>query len=146
EFLKQRGVTVAGSVRTAKTPAGAKVLAQVKSKPVAAHVTDMMKFSNNYVAEILTKNLAVHVQGAPGTMDGGVAIIKDYLRGMGITDFEVTSPSGLSRRNKMRPDDIVEVLSHVKGNFMVYPDFLSSMPILGVDGTLRRRVKSSGAF
>lgn len=146
EFLRQRGINVEGSVRVGKAPEKAAVLAQVKSKPLAAHVADMMKYSNNYVAEILAKNLAVHVHGAPGTMEKGLGQIKEYLRGMGITDFELTSPSGLSRRNEMRPVDIFKVLSHLKGNFKVFPEHLSSMPIMGVDGTLRRRMPSSGAF
>jgi serine-type D-Ala-D-Ala carboxypeptidase/endopeptidase (penicillin-binding protein 4) len=146
EFLRQRGISFTGVVRSGKTPGTAKVLAQVKSKPIAAHVSDMMKFSNNYVAEILTKNLGVHVYGPPGTMDKGVGQLKEYLKGLGITDFEITSPSGLSRRNEMRAQDLFKVLSHLKSNFRVFPEYLSSMPIMGVDGTLKRRMGSSSAL
>lgn len=146
EFLRQRGITVKGALRLGKTPETAKVLAQVKSKPIAQHVADMMKYSNNYVAEILTKNLAVHVHGAPGTMEKGVEQLKEYLRGLGIQDFELTSPSGLSRRNRLRADDIFKVLSHLKSNFRIFPEYLSGLPIMGVDGTLRRRMPTSGAF
>lgn len=146
EFLKQRGVTVTGEIKTGKTPSSAKVLAKAKSKPVADQVRDMMKFSNNYVAEILTKNLAAHATGNQGTMDKGVSILKDYVRSIGVNDFDLYSPSGLARKNAFRPGDLFKILSHVKSNFKIFPEYLSSLPILGVDGTLRRRPGDSPVF
>lgn len=146
EFLKQRGISVAGEIKIGKAPAGAKVLAKAKSKSVGDQVRDMMKFSNNYVAEILTKSLAAQVTGNQGTMDKGVSILKDYVRSVGINDFELTSPSGLSRRNSFRPSDLYKILSHVKSNFKIFPEYLNSLAIMGVDGTLRRKPEDSPAF
>lgn len=146
EFLKQRGISVTGDIKTGKAPSSAKVLAKAKSKPVADQVRDMMKFSNNYVAEILTKNLAAHATGGQGTMDKGVSILKDYVRSIGVNDFELFSPSGLARKNSFRAGDLFRILSHVKSNFKIFPEFLSAQPILGVDGTLRRRPGDSPVF
>jgi serine-type D-Ala-D-Ala carboxypeptidase/endopeptidase (penicillin-binding protein 4) len=139
EFLKQRGIAVTGKIRVGKAPATSKTLADVKSKPVADQVRDMMKYSNNFVAETLTKNLSVHASGAPGTMPGGIEITKKYLRDIGVTDFELTSPSGLSRRNLFFPNDIFKVLSHVKQDFRIYPEYLASFPVSGIDGTLKKK-------
>ncbi len=146
EFLKQRGIAVSGEVKSGKMPASTKVLASAKSKPVSDQVRDMMKFSNNYVAEILTKNLSAQVTGGQGTMDKGVSILKEYVRSIGITDFDLFSPSGLSRKNALRPGDMFKILSHVKSNFKIFPEYLSSLPILGVDGTLKRRPGDSPVF
>lgn len=146
EFLKQRGISVSGSIKSGKAPASAKVLAKAKSKSIADVVRDMMKFSNNYVAEILTKDLAAQVGGGQGTMEKGVSILKDYVKSIGIKDFELYSPSGLSRKNTFRPSDLFKILSHVKSNFKIFPDYLNSLAIMGVDGTLRRRPEDSPTF
>lgn len=143
EFLSQRGIAVDGEIRRGKTPGGARVLATNKSKPIAQHVTDMMKFSNNYVAEILTKNLSAQAGRSPASMDHGIEILDNYLKSMGLEDFKITSPSGLSRKNQLTPSDIHKVLSHVKKDFRLFPEFLSSFPVGGVDGTLRRRLSSA---
>ncbi|MEK6554348.1 MAG: D-alanyl-D-alanine carboxypeptidase/D-alanyl-D-alanine-endopeptidase, partial [Bdellovibrionota bacterium] len=146
EFLRQRGITVTGKIKVGKAPTSAKTLAEVKSKPVADQVRDMMKYSNNFVAETLTKNLSVYAGTSPGTMPGGLEIIKKHLRDIGLTDFEITSPSGLSRRNLFLPNDIFKVLSHVKQNFKIYPEFVSAFPIMGVDGTLKKKRTDTPAY
>jgi D-alanyl-D-alanine carboxypeptidase/D-alanyl-D-alanine-endopeptidase (penicillin-binding protein 4) len=58
EFLKQRGISVKGGVKLGKTPASGQVLATFEGKPLAHVVTDMAKWSNNFVAEMLVKNLS----------------------------------------------------------------------------------------
>lgn len=140
EFLKQRGIRVSGTIRSGATPRAAIVLAEHKGKPVGALVEGMMKFSNNYIAEILTKNLAVEVKGAPGTMEKGVEAIRAYLAEKGLKDFVLKNPSGLSRANRFSADDFLKILIHVNQNFKIYPEFLSSLAIAGVDGTLKRRL------
>lgn len=146
EFLKQRGISVSGRVRSEATPKTAKVITSVKSKPVADQVRDMMKYSNNFVAEMLTKNIAAYNKGGPGTMPAGLEIIREHLQSFGVKDFELTSPSGLSRRNSFYPNDIFNVLSHIKQNFKVYPEFLASFPIMGIDGTLRKKSGDSPSY
>ncbi|MCB0349989.1 MAG: D-alanyl-D-alanine carboxypeptidase/D-alanyl-D-alanine-endopeptidase [Bdellovibrionales bacterium] len=140
EFLKRRGVVVKGSVSSGVTPKSAEVVATYKSKPIGDLVYSMMKFSNNYIAEILTKNLGVEIKGEPGTMEKGVDVLRAYLKESGVKDAEIFNPSGLSRKNKFAPNDILRILLKVKNNFKVYPEYLSSLPIAGVDGTLKRRM------
>jgi D-alanyl-D-alanine carboxypeptidase/D-alanyl-D-alanine-endopeptidase (penicillin-binding protein 4) len=106
----------------------------------------MMKFSNNYIAEILTKNLGAEQKGLPGTMEKGVQVIRDYMKEKGMKDSELYNPSGLSRKNKFTPRDVLKVLASVKNSFRVYPEFLSSLPISGVDGTLKRHLGTSDQY
>ena len=61
-FLQQRGITVTGAVKTGKTPTNAELLAKYDSQPVGSLVVDMMKFSNNFVAEMLTKSLGCEIR------------------------------------------------------------------------------------
>lgn len=146
EFFKQRQIKVSAGVRRGVTSKSAIVLAQYKSKPVSDLVIGMMKYSNNYIAEILTKNLGVEMKGAPGTMEKGLEVIREFMISKGLSTAEIYSPSGLSRKNKFSPNDIVKILSSVKDNMRVYPEYLSSLPIAGVDGTLKRRANGGEEF
>lgn len=143
-FLQQRGIQLSGKVQRGTVPKSASVLASNKSKPVSDMVYSMMKFSNNYIAEILTKNLGAEIVGVPGTMEKGIQVLRSYLKENGMSDAEIYNPSGLSRKNKFKPNDFVKILLKIKNNFRVYPEFLSSLPIAGVDGTLKRRFGNEG--
>jgi serine-type D-Ala-D-Ala carboxypeptidase/endopeptidase (penicillin-binding protein 4) len=142
-FLKQRGITVKGAVRTGVTPTSATVLATNKSKPIGELVNMMMKFSNNYIAEILTKDLGAFTSGRPGTMDKGAKAVREFLKEIGVSDVVYENPSGLSRKNSFRPRDLLRILQYVEQHFEIYPEYLTALPIGGVDGTLHKRMHQS---
>lgn len=144
-FLLKRDISIKGSIRSGRVPLEAIRVAKFESKPIGAIVSDMMKFSNNYVAEMLTKNLAVELMGEPGTMEKGLKVLATYLieKGFKEDNFFLTSPSGLSRRNQLTADQFFRILEDLRANFTVYPEFVSSLPILGVDGTLKSRMNQS---
>lgn len=144
-FLEQRGIQFKGKIKTGKKPEIAKLLAKAESKPVAQHVSDMMKFSNNYVAEMLTKNLAAQSGAAPASLDEGMKLIRASIEGMGIDGkrFNLINPSGLSRRNRLKAADLGLILVQAQKKFPWFAEFLSSFPLSGLDGTLKRRMKSN---
>jgi len=140
-FLQQRGIQVAGEVKAGDSKSAAIMLAQYKSRPVSEHVVGMMKFSNNYIAEILTKNLGVEASGEPGTMSKGIDALRKYMQEKKLgPEARLENPSGLSRKNKFSPIDILTVLIDIKQNFRLFPEFFASLPIAGTDGTLKRRL------
>lgn len=147
QFLKDRGVFVKGSIRAAKSPADVKVLAESPSKPIEHLLSDMNKFSNNYVAEMLTKQLAAY-NGVQGSISSGIDLIRDTVRAAGVSDkeFEIYNPSGLTRENKFTARSLVKVLEKVRKDFRLFPEFVSSLPIAGVDGTLKNRMKNGKAL
>ncbi|MAV91753.1 MAG: D-alanyl-D-alanine carboxypeptidase/D-alanyl-D-alanine-endopeptidase [Bdellovibrionaceae bacterium] len=146
-FLAHRGITVTGDVKLGKVPTQAHLVAEAEGKPMRETVSDMMKFSNNYVAEMLTKNLAAKYKKQPGTMDDGVGIIKEVIEDLGISgkNFHFQNPSGLSRANVIRPKDMTQILSEAYGSFGFSSEFLSSLPLAGVDGTLKKRMVHTAA-
>lgn len=146
-FLKQRGVVVTGTVKNAITPTSAELLAESESKAVEQIVADMNKFSNNYVAEMLTKNLGVAKKNKGATLQDGMLVINEHMQTLGIPkeQYSIQSPSGLSRDNKMSSFAMWKVLQHLRDDFKVQPEFLTSLPIAGVDGTLKRRMKNTKA-
>jgi D-alanyl-D-alanine carboxypeptidase/D-alanyl-D-alanine-endopeptidase (penicillin-binding protein 4) len=146
-FLQERGITLKGKIRAGKAPAGARILAEAPSKPIEHLLADMNKFSNNYVAEMLTKQLAAF-NGTQGTLLGGLDFIRESVRNAGVLDseFEIVNPSGLTRENKFSARSLGKVLEKVRKDFRLFPEFVSSLPIAGVDGTLKNRMKEGRAY
>lgn len=146
-FLAQRGVTVTGKIKNGVTPATAQLLAESESKPIEQSIADLNKFSNNYVAEMLTKNLGAQKKTSQATLADGMLVINEHMQSLGIPadQYQLQSPSGLSQENKMSSFAVWKVLQHLRNDFKVQPEFLSSLPIAGVDGTLKRRMKNSPA-
>lgn len=146
-FLKQRGVKVEGGVQTGRAPASATTLAFEKSKPVGDVVKDMMKFSNNYVAEMLTKQLSVQAGDSVGNMSGGIRELQKFIVETGVPsgEFSFKSPSGLTKNNKFKSKHLVASLNYLKEQFLIFPELLVSMPISGVDGTMKGRLKDKAS-
>jgi D-alanyl-D-alanine carboxypeptidase/D-alanyl-D-alanine-endopeptidase (penicillin-binding protein 4) len=144
-FLLQRGITITGGIQTGTVSSSAKVLAESESKPIEHILADMNKFSNNYVAEMLTKNMGLKKK-SPGNMSSGIQVIREHLKGLGITDqqLDLINPSGLTRENRITAKSLWTVLSYHQNHFSTFPEYLSSLPIGGVDGTLKRRFKDDG--
>lgn len=140
-FLRQRGIEISGKIRTGKTIDSAQVLALYESKSIEHIVEDMNKFSNNYIAEMLTKNLAA-LKKTPGTMIDGVQMIRDHLLDIGVPkdQFYIENPSGLTRDNKTTAFAMWKVLQYLKEQFPLQAGFTQSLPIAGVDGTLKKRL------
>jgi D-alanyl-D-alanine carboxypeptidase/D-alanyl-D-alanine-endopeptidase (penicillin-binding protein 4) len=104
----------------------------------------MNKFSNNFVAEMLTKGLAVE-PGKRATLKQGVEIIKEELKKIGLDEKQITfiNPSGLTRDNKFSAASLNKVLTAIKDDFSIFPAFVDSLPIAGIDGTLKKRFKGT---
>ncbi|OQW49936.1 MAG: hypothetical protein A4S09_11555 [Proteobacteria bacterium SG_bin7] len=143
-FLDQRGIKVDGSVRDGKVGGNSEVLAEVESWPLSSIVSDMMKFSSNYVAEMLTKHLSGPSEDKVGNMKEGLDRIREFIADAGVSksDFVFDSPSGFNRNNQMSAKDLAKVLESIRDDFRLYPEFLTSLPISGYDGTLKNRMTS----
>jgi len=146
-FLQHRGIRVKGAVKVGLVPSSAEVLAEVESKPVEFMLADMNKFSNNFVAEMLTKNVAALFE-KPATLKTGMKKVNEHLKseGFGDKEFIVENPSGLTRENRMTTLALWKLLARREKDFRSMPEFLNSFPIAGVDGTLKRRLKGDKTF
>jgi D-alanyl-D-alanine carboxypeptidase/D-alanyl-D-alanine-endopeptidase (penicillin-binding protein 4) len=146
-FLAERGIVVDGKVRSGQVPKAARLLAEAEGHSIEQTLADMNKFSNNFVAEMLTKGMGA-LSGAPGSIAKGMAEICDYMKSLGLTekkDFELYNPSGLTRKNQLTPQALWRVLNDLRSHFQYQPEFVSSLPIAGVDGTLKKRMKDTAA-
>lgn len=146
-FLEQRGIKVTGTVKTGQVSPSAQLVAQNESRPLSQIVFDMMKYSNNFVAEMLTKHLALNFGDLSGSLDAGVEQLKTYLNRAGLDagNYRLLSPSGLSRENSFRPTDLVKLLNYIYQRFEYSAEALTSFPLAGLDGTLKKRLVSQPA-
>ncbi len=145
-FLAQRGINVTGAVKVGITPASANLMAESESKPIQDILSDMNKFSNNYIAEMFVKNLAA-MSNPPGTIEKGMKVLSQYMTHIGVpaNQFELFNPSGLTRDNRISAQALWKVLNDMKFQFRYQPEFVTSLPIAGIDGTLKHRMKDGPA-
>lgn len=146
-FLLQRNIEVKGKIRHGKTPDKAEKLVTFESKNLSLILADMNKFSNNYVAEMLTKNMAALNGEVPATLATGVKVIQKDMKelGLGKDDVKIYNPSGLTRDNLLSAHGMNVVLKAMQNDFRYFPTLLESLPISAIDGTLKKRMKNTNA-
>lgn len=144
-FFERRGIEVTGAVRTAGFTGPQKtVLAKVESHSVEKMIKDMMKFSNNYVAEMLVKQMAATKVSPPGSIPVGMEQVREFITESGVSSgIQIHNPSGLTRKNKFQPKALHDFLISLRGHFDIFAENLSSYPLAGVDGTLEKRMKGT---
>jgi serine-type D-Ala-D-Ala carboxypeptidase/endopeptidase (penicillin-binding protein 4) len=140
--LKLVGVQVAGDATAGTAPEEATEVAQVQSAPLSAIIAAMNGPSDNYLAEMLLKGLgATHGEG--GTTAAGAAAARDALDDIGVRP-RIVDGSGLSRRDRTTPRQVVRLLQRV-ANMQFAEPFTASLPVAGVNGTLQRRMRGTAA-
>jgi D-alanyl-D-alanine carboxypeptidase/D-alanyl-D-alanine-endopeptidase (penicillin-binding protein 4) len=137
------GGRIAGRVRDGTIPPDAVVLTGIDSPPLAQVIRDINKYSNNVMARQLFLTLAAG-SGAPADTSRAAAAVRAWTsrRGMALPSLVMENGSGLSRSERLSAHDLANLLRHAWAS-SVMPEFVSSMPVLSVDGTLRRRLRES---
>jgi D-alanyl-D-alanine carboxypeptidase/D-alanyl-D-alanine-endopeptidase (penicillin-binding protein 4) len=147
--LEAQGVRVTrrGRLRRKKVPPGVPLLVTHRSPRLETIIYSGNKRSSNLVAEHLLLALGADLYGPPATYEKGRAAVDRYLVRFGVKPgtYFLENGSGLSRRSRMRPADLVRILDGIYHDFSVGPEIQSSLPMAGLDGTLRRRFKGSSA-
>ncbi|MBI3126396.1 MAG: D-alanyl-D-alanine carboxypeptidase/D-alanyl-D-alanine-endopeptidase [Candidatus Tectomicrobia bacterium] len=146
-FLKEAGILLEGRIRRGSTPADAELLARTLSRPLGELVRDVNKISNNFMAEQILKTLGAEEHGLPGTAEKGVRAVRDFLVSVGVPadGFELADGSGLSRLNRFSAEGLVALLEGVHRDFRLRPEFEASLAVVGVDGTVRKKLQRTGS-
>jgi D-alanyl-D-alanine carboxypeptidase/D-alanyl-D-alanine-endopeptidase (penicillin-binding protein 4) len=119
-------------------------LMSFSSLPLAEMIARVNKHSNNVMARQLLYTLGAEVNGAPGTEESGRAVILDWLEknGLASTEISLRNGAGLSRETRTTATDMVRMLRFAwRQPYM--PEYLASLSLSGLDGTLRRRFRNS---
>jgi D-alanyl-D-alanine carboxypeptidase/D-alanyl-D-alanine-endopeptidase (penicillin-binding protein 4) len=143
EALHDRGITIEDG--TSDTTARLEPLATLSSPPLSEILKALMKPSQNQIAEMLFRATALDVTGT-GRPDSARAVVERQIAQWGVSPTEavVRDGSGLSRYDYISPRATVRVLDAMRRSphFRAYYD---AMPIAGVDGTIRNRMKGTPA-
>lgn len=144
ERLQRAGLMV-GETGIDTVPATALEIARFEHTLDSA-VAYLNKESDNLTGEALIKVLAAERYGPPGSARAGATIIKEYLAGLGIDTLwlRIADGSGLSRHNLISPAILVRVLEDMYASVHFEP-FNNSLPVAGLDGTMRRRMRYTSA-
>jgi D-alanyl-D-alanine carboxypeptidase/D-alanyl-D-alanine-endopeptidase (penicillin-binding protein 4) len=84
--------------------------------------------------------------GPPATLDKGTAALNDWSRrrGLSLEGVNIDNGSGLSRSTRISVLQMARILAEAHRSRFA-PEFLASLPLAGVDGTLRSRMKTAPA-
>ncbi len=110
------------------------------SVPLTEVIDRINKYSNNVMARQLLHTLSAEINGVPGTQAGGVAVVEDWLatHDLGDPSFVMANGAGLSRDTRMTAAQLVGLLGYAwQQTYM--PEYVSSLALSGMDGTMRRR-------
>ncbi|MCU1280861.1 MAG: D-alanyl-D-alanine carboxypeptidase, partial [bacterium] len=140
------GIELSGRVR-AGTVAATTMLAEHVSAPLSDVCKISNKPSNNFVAEAIYKTLGGELYGAPGTLAKGTRAVMDFLTSEGIKPgaYKIVNGSGLTHENRITPQDLSSLLRKIYYDMSVAPEFMASLAIAGIDGTIRNRFMGTDA-
>lgn len=138
------GGRIEGGVREAAVPEAAQVLASISSPPLADVIRSVNKYSNNVMTRQLLLTLGAQQGGPPGTVQKGIAAVQAWLkkRGLDFPELVLENGTGLSRTERISARHLGELLL-VGFESPTMPEYLSSLPVSGLDGTMRYRLANS---
>ena len=135
---REIGGSLSGSVRDGSAPA-TRPSFELASPSLAEVVRDINKFSNNVMAQQLFLSVAL-VQRGSASPQAAREVLRDWIEarlGPGASDVVIDNGSGLSRSARTSALSLARLLM-VAWTSPVMPELMSSLPVAGLDGTLRR--------
>ncbi|MGA2550088.1 MAG: D-alanyl-D-alanine carboxypeptidase/D-alanyl-D-alanine-endopeptidase [Burkholderiaceae bacterium] len=138
---KELGGTISGTVRDGAVPAAAQLYYEYESPTLAEVIRQINKNSNNVMAKELYLDLSAEIFQLPASAERSEHVIASFLEGHGVAAPELVTEngSGLSRVERMSAQSMGRMLQ-VAWNSVAMPEYVASLPVVGVDGTMRKRL------
>jgi D-alanyl-D-alanine carboxypeptidase/D-alanyl-D-alanine-endopeptidase (penicillin-binding protein 4) len=145
-MLRARGITT-GGVTVGKASPTASVLATVASEPLSKVLVDMDIESDNFIAEMLVKELGAEA-GTGGTTTAGASVVSGALlqAGVPMAGVRFVDGSGLSLRDRTTARALAVLLTLIWKDPTLRAPVVAALPVAGKSGTLKRRLKVRPAF
>ncbi len=139
----QAGGSWTGRVREAEVPMNARLLSSWESAALAESIRDINKFSNNVMARNVFLTLGAQ-DGRPATLEKSDRAVSDWLarRGMSFPAMRIDNGAGLSRATRISARQLGELLIAAWRSPLM-PEYIASLPLVAVDGTMRKRLNNS---
>jgi serine-type D-Ala-D-Ala carboxypeptidase/endopeptidase (penicillin-binding protein 4) len=140
EILREIGIGIEGPVQLGgvAAPEKANVLAQIEGLSVREQLGRMLRFSNNYIADVLTLNLAASVQDQPpADLAAASSLLSQFVvRAQGATKLpppKIPAPlfsgSGLTPENRLSAGDLVGLLAYQYRDSRRFPAFYGGLVV-----------------
>ncbi len=140
EILHEIGIRIEGPVQTGSVAVldKAEVLAEIEGLSVREQLGRMLRFSNNYIADVLTLNLAAELsKQPPKDLSSAASLLSEFVtraqRSTRIanskTPASLFSGSGLTPENQLSANDLVSVLAHQYRDSRRFPAFYGGMVV-----------------
>ena len=147
DAFTRKGIVLDGGLADSILPMPFKLdtLFVLVSPPLRDILPHFMKPSQNQIGEILFRTLGLERKAA-GTVDSAKKVVTEQLLAWGVEPdgFAIYDGSGLSRHNLLTPETLVRVLDRMQRD-TAFAVFYNAMPIAGVEGTLKDRMKGTPA-
>ena len=142
---KQTGGTFQGTISEGTVPVAAREVAVHESPVLSEIVRDINKFSNNVMARNLFLTIGESAGHNPSTLAGSAQQIEQFLHrsGLPMQDLVLENGSGLSHDERISAASMANLLQAANAS-PVAQAYIDSLPIVGVDGTMRHRMLNSG--
>lgn len=132
-----------GEVREGRVPAGATPAFTFPSPTLAEVTRDINKFSNNVMAQQVFLTLGLQQRGQ-GSFEAAREVVRGWWRErFGGEPPATENGSGLSRSESITAAQLGQLLQSAWASPLM-PDYAASLPLLGLDGTLRRQRQNTG--
>jgi D-alanyl-D-alanine carboxypeptidase/D-alanyl-D-alanine-endopeptidase (penicillin-binding protein 4) len=141
ELWAEMGGAWAGRVREGTVPPQARLLHTHESAPLAQIVRDVNKFSNNVMARQVYLTLATASSEPPARAELAAESVRHWLavKGISARELAIENGSGLSRTDRMSAASLAALLQSA-WNSPVMPEFVASLPLAALDGTMKKRL------
>lgn len=139
---EEGGSSLGGTLRVAGVPDGLEPFYTMESLPLSDIIRSINKWSNNVMARHLLLTVGVERFGVPATVDKGRRAVMQLLAGHGL-DFpglRIDNGAGLSRRSRISARSLARLLLAADRS-LYRAEFVSSLALAGMDGTMRRRFR-----
>lgn len=139
----EAGGTLGGTTVAGRAPASAPLL-RFASPPLTDALIRLNKYSNNLMTRNLFLTLGAEIHGAPATPDKGARAVRAALaqRGVSTRKLVLENGAGLSRIERISAQALTQLL-HAAWRSPLFAEFESALPIVAIDGTLKRRFNGS---
>jgi D-alanyl-D-alanine carboxypeptidase/D-alanyl-D-alanine-endopeptidase (penicillin-binding protein 4) len=151
QTLQEEGIDVAlAPICSSEDPectveSGLQYLWSYFSPPLVEIIQPLLKVSQNLYAETLARTLGLALRNE-GTFAAGREVVAEALDSMAIPSgtYAYADGSGLSRQNLVTADMLIRILKYMY-HHRDFNRFYDSLPVAGVDGTIRTRLRGTRA-
>lgn len=139
-MMEERGGSFDGNLMIGESPSASRKLFTLSSKTLSEVIRSTNKFSNNVMSRQLFLSVGAEKMGPPASLEKARKAVDQILRehGLSFTDFHMDNGSGLCRDCTVTAREISALLSAAWSS-QYMPEFLASLAVPGVDGSLKKR-------